>query len=200
MRSGTSPRRTSGSRGTAPSFNRVAYAAAHVVVDPLAATDPHLGVAIDWDATLEFPPLPVGSGLRRGGGDGHRPTRHGSRLAGRAELIRTHPRGGADRPGAWSDAVPEPITWSPATARTLDDVIAAYETQIEAIEALGGRIILMASRALVEVAHGPDDYRRVYGHILRRSATRRPSTGSARCSIPPSQATGVPTTTLRGDG
>src|ERR1700756_3175515 len=32
----------SGGGRTAPSFNRVAYAAAHVVVDPLAETDPYL--------------------------------------------------------------------------------------------------------------------------------------------------------------
>ena len=40
--------------GAAPSFNRVAYAAAHVVVDPLADTGPHLEASIDWDATLKF--------------------------------------------------------------------------------------------------------------------------------------------------
>jgi hypothetical protein len=44
--------------------------------------------------------------------------------------------------------------------------IRAYETQIEAIEAMGGRIILMASRALVKAARGPDDYARVYSRIL----------------------------------
>lgn len=38
----------------APAFNRVAFAAAHVVADPLAAGDPSSTVAIDWDATLRF--------------------------------------------------------------------------------------------------------------------------------------------------
>src|SRR6186713_2344600 len=38
--------------GTA--FNRVAYSAVHVVADPLAAVDPWLTAAIDWDATLEY--------------------------------------------------------------------------------------------------------------------------------------------------
>jgi hypothetical protein len=56
----------------------------------------------------------------------------------------------------------------PGAARTLDDVIGAYETQIEAIEAQDGRIILMASRALASIAKGPDDYRRVYDRILRQ--------------------------------
>ena len=42
----------------------------------------------------------------------------------------------------------------------------AYEEQVEAIEALGGRIILMASRALAAAAKSPDDYAKVYGRIL----------------------------------
>src|SRR6185437_15822426 len=37
-----------------PPFNRVALAAAHVVADPLAADDPWLDAAIDWDATLDY--------------------------------------------------------------------------------------------------------------------------------------------------
>src|SRR5512139_1820706 len=35
-------------------FNRVAFAAAHVVTDPLSAKDPWLEPAIDWDATIAF--------------------------------------------------------------------------------------------------------------------------------------------------
>ena len=33
-----------------PSWNRVAFAAAHVVADPRADVDPWLDVAIDWEA------------------------------------------------------------------------------------------------------------------------------------------------------
>ena len=47
-------------------------------------------------------------------------------------------------------------------------MIAAFECQIEAIEVLDGRIILMASRALARIARGPDDYVRVYDRILRQ--------------------------------
>jgi hypothetical protein len=35
-------------------WNRIAYAAAHVVADPLADNDPWLDAAIDWDRTLAF--------------------------------------------------------------------------------------------------------------------------------------------------
>jgi hypothetical protein len=49
----------------------------------------------------------------------------------------------------------------------VDDVIRAYETQCEAVERMGGRIILMASRALAAAARGPADYERVYDRVLR---------------------------------
>jgi hypothetical protein len=51
---------------------------------------------------------------------------------------------------------------------TLDDIIRAYEEQVEAVEAMGGQIVLMASRALAFAAKSPDDYVRVYGRILRQ--------------------------------
>ena len=37
-----------------PRFDRIAYSAAHVVADPLAAVDPWLEAAIDWDATIAY--------------------------------------------------------------------------------------------------------------------------------------------------
>src|SRR5208282_1776783 len=51
---------------------------------------------------------------------------------------------------------------------TIDDVIRAYEEQCGAVEKLGGRIVLMASRALVRVARSPEDYAKVYDQILRQ--------------------------------
>jgi len=59
-----------------------------------------------------------------------------------------------------------------AQVKSLEDVIRAYDEQIEAIESLGGRLIIMASRALVKVARSPADYERVYDHIL--SQVREP--------------------------
>ena len=37
-----------------PPFNRIAYAAAHVVADPMADSDPWLDAAIDWERTVAF--------------------------------------------------------------------------------------------------------------------------------------------------
>src|SRR5579871_1565553 len=51
-------------------------------------------------------------------------------------------------------------------ARSLDDVIRAYEEQIAAIEKVGGRIILMASRALAKLGRNADEYAKVYTRVL----------------------------------
>jgi hypothetical protein len=110
-------------------FSRVAYAAAHVVADPLAACDPWLEPAIDWDRTIAL------------------------------DAARDVP-GALIACGAGTDHLPV------GNGVTVDDVIRAYEHQSEAIERLGGRIILMASRALAACAAGPDDYFRVYDRIL----------------------------------
>ena len=69
-----------------PPFNRIAYAAAHVVADPLADGDPWLDAAIDWERTIAFRRHLWSLGLRRRRGDGHRAARHGARLA---DLART---------------------------------------------------------------------------------------------------------------
>src|SRR5881394_4197068 len=63
----------------------------------------------------------------------------------------------------------------PARARPaahLEDVERAYEEQVGYVEEQGGRVILMASRALARAARSADDYARVYGTILRQ--VRRP--------------------------
>src|SRR6478752_6903353 len=41
-------------KGEAKQFNRVAYAAAHVVADPLSDNDPWLDASVDWDKTIAF--------------------------------------------------------------------------------------------------------------------------------------------------
>ncbi|HET9018206.1 MAG TPA: DUF993 family protein, partial [Acetobacteraceae bacterium] len=54
----------------------------------------------------------------------------------------------------------------PAAPATLDDVTRAYEAQMAHVERHGGRIILMASRALCRAARGAEDYLRVYGRLI----------------------------------
>jgi hypothetical protein len=57
----------------------------------------------------------------------------------------------------------------PAEVRSVDDVIRAYEEQMAAIEALGGRLIVMASRALARIAKSASDYERVYSRVLAQA-------------------------------
>ena len=57
----------------------------------------------------------------------------------------------------------------PAQARSVDDVVRAYEEQLAHVEKHGGRAILMASRALVRVARSPEDYGKAYDSILSQA-------------------------------
>ena len=157
-----------GGHTSASDFNRIAYAAAHVVVDPLAEGDPHFDAALDWDATLKFRHYlwDLGFGIAEAMDTAQRGM--GLDWPGALELIRRTLSEARSRPGALVGCGAGTDHLEPGAARTLGDVIGAYETQIDAIEALGGRIILMASRALASIAKGPDDYRRVYDRILRQ--------------------------------
>jgi hypothetical protein len=149
-----------------PPFPRVALAAAHVVADPLAEQDPWLDARIDWDATIAFRRhlWSLGLGVAEAMDTAQRGMGLGWPEA--LELIRRSLDAARDTPGAViaSGAGTDHLTPGPDV--TVDDVVAAYEHQIEAIEKLGGRIILMASRALAKAARGPDDYARVYARIL----------------------------------
>jgi hypothetical protein len=82
------------------------------------------------------------------------------------ELIRRSLDAAKDHPGALIASGAGTDQLDPGTNVTIDQVIRAYEEQCEAIEKLGGRIILMASRALAKAARSPDDYAKVYGRIL----------------------------------
>ncbi|WP_142847197.1 dihydrodipicolinate synthase family protein [Telmatospirillum sp. J64-1] len=153
-------------------FTRIAFSAAHVVADPLADADPWLEAAIDWDATINYRRHLWSLGL--GVAEAMDTAQRGMGLdwTTSLELIRRSLEAARDFPGAlvFSGAGTDHL--QPAPGLTVDDVIAAYEEQVEAIEALDGRIILMASRALAAAATSPDDYVRVYDRIL--SQTRQP--------------------------
>ncbi len=159
-------------RHAATDFPRIAYAAAHVVADPLASNDPWLTPAIDWDTTLKFRHRLWDLGL--GVAEAMDTAQRGMGLtwADAQELIRRAQVEARTRSdsliayGAGTDHL------APGPDVTIDDVIRAYEEQLGFVEAQGGRIILMASRALVAAARSPDDYARVYGRIL--SQVQRP--------------------------
>lgn len=152
-----------------PHFNRIAYAAAHVVSAPFSDNDPWNRPAVDWEATLAFRHHLWSLGFRIAEAMDTAQRGMGLDWAGAQELIRrslaeARTVEGADLAcGAGTDQL------APGDTRSLSDVIAAYEEQIGFIEKHGGRAIMMASRALARTARSADDYRSVYGRILAQT-------------------------------
>jgi hypothetical protein len=153
-------------RGKQPKFNRVAYAAAHVVANPLADADPWLDTAIDWDKTIAFRHYLWDLGL--GVAEAMDTAQRGGGLDWPAakELIRRALEAAKTRPGVKIASGVGTDHLAPGAGMKIDDIIRAYEEQVEAVEGMGGQIVLMASRALAAAARTPDDYARVYGRIL----------------------------------
>lgn len=153
-------------------LTRTAFAAAHVVSSPLKERDPWVGSpAVDWENSLRFRHWLWDQGL------------------GLAEAMDTAQRGmGVDWPTAkeliertMRDAKAHPLKprvacgagtdQNPREAyRSADDIIAAYSEQMEAIEAAGGQVILMASQAFPAIGASADDYALVYGKLLRQAS------------------------------
>jgi hypothetical protein len=153
-------------------LTRTAFAAAHVVSDPLAERDPWVGrPAIDWESTLRF--------------------RHGlwDQGLGLAEAMDTAQRGmGVDWPTAreliertMREAKAHPLKPRVACGAGTDHkplaelrdeaaLVAAYGEQMAAIEAAGGQVILMASRAFPAMDATADTYARVYGRLIEQAA------------------------------
>lgn len=149
--------------GAAPATSRIAYAAAHVVADPLAENVPGAPAVLDWDATLAFR---------------HHLWRHG---LGVAEAMDTAQRGmGLDYPAvrdlvrrsaAEARSVGGRIVAGVATdqlegAATVPQVLDAYRRQLADVVAAGAVPVIMCSRHLAAAATGPDDYVSVYSALL----------------------------------
>jgi hypothetical protein len=147
-------------------LNRVAFSAAHVVSDPLADVDPWLASAIDWDKTIAFREHVWDLGL--GVAEAMDTAQRGMGLdwPTSLELIQRSVKAAKARGNAlvFSGAGTDHLAVE--DARNLDDVIRAYEEQVGAVEKAGGRIILMASRALARHGRSGDDYVKVYDRVL----------------------------------
>src|SRR5256886_1792508 len=150
-----------------PIQSRVACAAAHVVCDALADSDPLSQPRLDWEATLSYRRYLWSLGLavaeamdtaQRGMGLGWPAAR---------ELIRrsvgeARAAGGMIACGAGTDHV------LPGERVTLDDVVHAYEEQVGWVERHGGRAVMLSCRAIGRAPRPPHDYRHVYGTVLRQ--------------------------------
>ena len=151
--------------------SRKAYAAAHVVADPLAENGSEMGTVVDWAATLRFREhlwlhgFGVAEAMdtaQRGMGLDWNSTR---------ELIRRSTAAAAAGKyaivcGAGTDQLPS------GQSHRLNEIAGAYQEQCDWIEKCGGQIVLMASRALAATARSFDDYREIYGRIVRACRDR----------------------------
>ncbi|WP_030458706.1 dihydrodipicolinate synthase family protein [Kitasatospora sp. NRRL B-11411] len=150
-----------------PPVSRTAFAAAHVVADPLGGNAPGAPAAVDWDATLAFRRHLWSLGL--GVADAMDTAQRGMGLdwAATRELIRrsgaeARSVGGRLACGVGTDQLTSPVA-------SLAEVTAAYEEQLAVVEDAGAQPILMASRALAASARGPEDYLEVYGRLVGQS-------------------------------
>ncbi len=153
------------------SFNRIAYAAVHVVADPYADIDPFVDAAVDWDATMDFRRRiwDLGLGVAEAMDTAQRGM--GMDWPSSLELIKRSIDAARDYEGEALIACGTGTDQLIPDERTkIDDVIRAYEEQCEAVETAGGNIVLMASRALAACAKSADDYVNVYGKILSQTS------------------------------
>ncbi|GAB2930108.1 dihydrodipicolinate synthase family protein [Nonomuraea fastidiosa] len=149
-----------------PASGRIAYAAAHVVADPLGDNTPGSPAAVDWDATLRFRRHLWSHGLRVADAMDTAQRNMGLDWAATQQLI--------TRSAAEARAFGDPATLVSCGAGTdhapqaadLDAITAAYAEQIETVQSAGAGVIIMASRQLAAVATGPQDYHRVYGKLF----------------------------------
>ena len=156
-----------------PLTSRIAYAAAHVVPMPLADNTPGAPAVIDWDTTLAYRHELWSYGL--GVADAMDTAQRGMGLDWPAtqELIK---RSGAEATavggqlacGAGTDQVD--LATLPDGRAGLDRVVEAYREQIDVVTSAKARVIVMASRALSQVARTPEDYRYVYDTLLSEVA------------------------------
>ncbi|MEV6910398.1 dihydrodipicolinate synthase family protein [Amycolatopsis sp. NPDC051071] len=145
-----------------PPSSRIAYAAAHVVADPLAAADPEEGAVLDWETTLAFREHLWSCGL--GVAEAMDTAQRGMGLDWDTtkELIRRTGALAAGRPwvaGVGTDQLP-------GGAATPESIVDAWREQLDLVGEAGAIPVVMASRALAASASRPEDYHAAYGKLL----------------------------------
>ncbi|MEM1078643.1 MAG: dihydrodipicolinate synthase family protein [Pseudomonadota bacterium] len=149
-------------------LTRTAFAAAHVVSDPLRERSPwDTRPAVDWEATLRFRMglWDQGLGLAEAMDTAQRGM--GVDWLTAKELIertmvaaKAHPLRPRVACGAGTDHK------ELSELATPEAILAAYQEQAEAIEAAGGQLILMASKAFTAINATPEAYHEVYRALI----------------------------------
>ena len=143
--------------------SRVAYAAAHVVADPLASPVPP---ALDWDATLRFRRHLWSHGMRVADGMDTAQRNMGLDWEATRELAARTAAAARDFGDPAELVVVGVGTDHARNADSLAQIAHAYLEQLAAIRATGAGAVLMGSRELAAIARGPDDYHEVYSQVL----------------------------------
>ena len=150
-----------------PARTRIAYAAAHVVADPLPGNAPGAPAVIDWDTTLAFRRHLWSHGL--GVAEAMDTAQRGMGLdyAATRELIRrstaeARAAGGRIVAGVATDQLAPGVV-------TLEQVLSAYTEQLADVAEAGAAPVLMCSRHLAAVARDADDYLHIYRQLLDQS-------------------------------
>lgn len=178
-------------RPAAPLTSRRAYAAAHVI--PLATADntPGAPAELDWASTMAYRHELWSYGLgvadamdtaQRGMGLDWEATRQLIKRTGAeaASVVASAPAATSgksvrDLLACWAGTDQLDLAGMPASPPTdpaagkaaLQQVLDAYREQIAVVEESGAKVIVMASRALAQMATGPADYLWVYSTLLR---------------------------------
>ncbi|MCC1492919.1 dihydrodipicolinate synthase family protein [Cognatishimia sp. F0-27] len=153
-------------------LTRTAFAAAHIVSDPMRERSPWMGrPAVDWDNTLRFRHWLWDQGLGLAEAMDTAQRGMGTDWDTAKELIertmreaKAHPLRPRVACGAGTDQKPL------SDLGTVGSILGAYSEQMEAIEAAGGQVILMASRALPAIGAGPNTYAEVYNALIEQAA------------------------------
>ncbi|MBL0729626.1 dihydrodipicolinate synthase family protein [Piscinibacter sp. HJYY11] len=154
-------------QGPTVKFNRTVYAAAHVVIDPVATADPwDASPVVDWESTLAFRAHLFKLGFKVAEAMDTAQRGMGVDWPVARDLIRYSARhaqsvGGEIACGVGTDQL------TPGPDVTLADVEAAYREQLQVAEDEAVKVILMASRALARCATSTNDYVAVYRRLLR---------------------------------
>jgi hypothetical protein len=159
-------------RAPKTALTRTAFAAAHVVSDPLRERNPwDTRPAVDWDATLGFRQSLWNQGLDLAEAMDTAQRGMGVDWSTALELIqrtmaaaRVHP----GRPRVACGAGTDHLALS--DLQSADAILGAYDMQAEAIEAAGGQLILMASRAFPAMGADEATYSYVYRRLIDGAA------------------------------
>ena len=151
-------------------LTRTAFAAAHVVSDPVRERNPwDTRPAVDWEATLGFRVALWDQGLGLAEAMDTAQRGMGVDWATARELIqrtmaaaKSHPMQPRVACGAGTDHATD--------LRDAGAIAAAYEHQAEVIEAAGGQLIVMASRAFTAIGAEEAVYRAVYRRLIDGAA------------------------------